>query len=391
VNDPCFILVRSWSIHSTVAFVSLNTQISLPSIAASPAGSYLRSHRIASAVLVLALGAGTLCVLSAVGYCVGTNTESELRFFEPRRAPTSDEAIIACPIEYALQSNEKNDVIFVGDSTCHSGIDAAYFERLSGLRTYNLGSQGRLGPMGFLITAKAYLSRHPPPQIVALCMSPVAFEHGAAEFSDKMGSTMLERFEANYGPEVPGLIPQGESLRYFIKRGSVEAWTAASSSFTRRDQDIRDVPISGVGSTTYRMYQRLMRESRGYLPLTGSHGKRLELESLGEPVKIDPEWDRNVRLLAESCESMGIPLLIRFSPMPNDLSHAKDFSPIERWAQDLQRSYRHVIVGLPTLLWYDPELCWDHIHLNSRGVAVYMALLAKDARAALGIAGRPKH
>ncbi len=41
-----------------------------------------------------------------------------------------------------LRSNEINDVIFLGDSTCHDGIDPVLFERnLSQLRAYNLGSQ----------------------------------------------------------------------------------------------------------------------------------------------------------------------------------------------------------------------------------------------------------
>jgi hypothetical protein len=340
-------------------------------------------------MLVLVVGAATLSLLSAAAYCVGMNTESELRFFEPRRAPTSDEAIIACPIEYALRSNEKNDVVFVGDSTCRSGVDALSFERLSGLRAYNLGSQGRLGPMGFLITAKAYLSRHPHPQIVVFCMAPVAFERSAIEIADIMGSTMQARFEANYGPEVPGLIPRTESVRYFIKRGSLAAGSATSTFFTGSDEDIRSAPISEL-SETYRMYQHRMHESRGYWPLKGLHGKRIELESPGEPVRINAEWDRNVRLLAETCQSMGIPLLIRFSPMPSDLSHVKDFSPIERWSHDLQKTNPNVVVGQPTLLWYDPKLCWDHIHLNVPGVAVYMPVLATDVRDVIAAADHPK-
>jgi hypothetical protein len=36
-----------------------------------------------------------------------------------------------------------------------------------------------------------------------------------------------------------------------------------------------------------------------------------------------------------------------------------------------------------TLLWYDPELCWDHLHLNAPGVAIYMPVLATEVREAL--------
>jgi hypothetical protein len=339
-----------------------------------------KRDRLGSAALVLVLAAVTLCLLSAVGYCVGRNTESELRFFELRRTPTADEACVVCPIEYALHSNERNDVVFVGDSTCRCGIDPAHFERESGLVAYDLGTQGRLGPMGFWIIAKAYLSKHPPPQVVVVCMSPVAFEYSAAEIADKMRATFQARFEANYGPEVPGLVPRKESLLYFVKRGSVAVWSAARACRTGRQKDVRDIPLFGARTATFRIFQQQMRESRGYYALPGPHGPKHELELPGEPVKIEAEWDRNVRFLAKTCENMGIPLLLRFSPMPSDLSRVKDFSPIQRWSEDLQRAYPKLTIGHPTLLWYDPKLCFDHIHLNAPGVAVYTSLLAKDVQ-----------
>jgi hypothetical protein len=347
-------------------------------------GQYL--HRIASTALVMTLAGGTLAALSGAGYYVGQNIDSDLRFLEPRRVPTFDEAAISSPIEYALRTNEKNDVIFVGDSTCRCGIDPIAFERLSGLRAYNLGTQGRVGPLGLLITSTAYLARHPPPRILVLCVAPNAFENGPAATAAAMGSTLEARFEANYGPEVPGLVPRDESARYFIKRGSLAAFSASSRLFAGCERDIRDIPLFGTGSETYRMFQRRMHVSRGYDPIVGLHGKRTELEWPGEPVKIQAEWDRKVRLLAESCESLGIPLLIRFSPMPSDLALVKDFSPIEEWSKDLHKSYRQALVGQPNLLWYDWQLCYDNLHLNTQGVAVYMAQLAKDVRDALRIA-----
>ena len=346
-------------------------------------------RRIAPTVLVLALVGSALGALSAAGYCVGQDIDSDLRFFEPRRVPTFDEAAISFPIEYALRTNETNDVIFVGDSTCRCGIDPITFERLSGLRAYNLGTQGRLGPLGLLITAKAYLARHPPPRILVLCLAPNAFENGPAETAAAMGSTLEARFEANYGPEVPGLVPREESARYFIKRGSLAAWSASSRLFAGCERDIRDLPLFGTGSETYRMFQRRIDISRGYDPLVGLHGKRIELEWPGEPVKIQVEWDRIVRLLAQSCETIGIPLLIRFSPMPSDLSHVKDFSPIEQWSKELHRSCRQARVGQPNLLWYDWTLCYDNLHLNPQGVAIYTPQLVKDVRDALRIAAAP--
>jgi hypothetical protein len=348
-----------------------------------------RRQKIAAISLMLALVLATFGALCAASYRAGRSIESDLRFLEPRRAPTLDEALIAYPTEYALRSNEKNDVIFLGDSTCRCGADPARFEQLTGLRAYNLGSQGNAGPKGFLITAKAYLLHHPPPQIVVLCLSPVAFDVGAAEMGRRLPSPIPTRFEANYGPEVPGVVPLEESLRYFIKRGSLSLWSETISP-APVSKDVRDLPLSGLETETFRTAQPKIHGIRGFCVISGVHGKRLDVESPGEPVRIADEWDQSVRKLAESCESSGVPLLIRFSPMPSNLSHVKDFSPIERWSQALRSSYPKVTIGRPELLWYEWELCYDSRHVNAQGVAVYTALLAKDVQNVLSATLAPR-
>jgi len=334
---------------------------------------------------MLALVAGSLGAFSTLGYCVGRNTETDLRFLEPRRSPTVDEAVIALPIEYSLRSSENNEVIFLGDSTCRCGIDPVEFERVSGLRAYNLGSQGKAGPMAFVLTVKAYLLKHPPPQIVVFSLSPLVCEL-AGDWRD---TRMQDRLLANYGPEVAGLIPRKESLLYFVKRGSVAALAAPSTWIGGPQEDVRDFPLVGLESYTYRSLGRTTRDSRGYGRLPGLHHvKEPGLERRGEPVTILDNWNRGVRLLAETCESAHIPLMFRFSPMPTECSRMRDFAPLEKWTQDLQRSCPELIIGRPTFLWYDWTLCWDPYHLNSQGVAKYTQALASEVRATLEKSGR---
>src|SRR5580704_11538747 len=217
-------------------------------------------HRIGPMLLMLAFVGAMLGVFSTLGYCVGRNTESDLRFLEPRRPPTVDEAAISYPIEYSLRTNEKNDVIFLGDSTCRCGIDPAEFKRLSGLRAYNLESQGKAGPMAFVLTVKAYLLKHPTPRIVVFSLSPLVCEL-AGDWRD---ARMQDRLLGNYGPEVAGLIPRHESLLYFIKRGSLTALAGSSALIAGRQEDVRDRPLSGLESHTYRSLDRTTREKRGY-------------------------------------------------------------------------------------------------------------------------------
>jgi hypothetical protein len=343
--------------------------------------------RLLSTLMILAIVTATLGVLCVVSYCVGRGTESDLRFLEPRRAPTEDEACIAYPIEYSLRSKEKNEVIFLGDSTCRCGIDPTEFERLSGLHAYNLGSQGKAGALAFVLTAKAYISKHPRPQMVILAISPVVCEMDG----DWRDAKMRDRLLANYGPEVTGLIPLSESLSYFIKRGSLAAWAAPSSLIAGRHDDVRDLQLIGLNADTYRSLERRTRESRGYGRLPGLHHAAVPvLARMPKRVIVRDDWNRGVLLLAETCQSLGVPLMFRFSPMPQECSKMRDFSSVEQWPRDLQSSCPELIVGRPTLLWYDWNLCWDAYHLNARGVTKYTAALATDVRAALASAGLPK-
>jgi hypothetical protein len=332
---------------------------------------------------MLTFVSATLGGLSAAGYCVGRGTESDLRFFEPRRAPTVDEAVITYPIEYSLRSSERNDVIFLGDSTCRCGIDPAQFERLTGLRSYNLGSQGRAGPIALLITAKAYLATHPPPKLLVLCVTPVVFDADTSRIEE----LMRDRFLANYGPEVTGVVPTQESLLYFIRRGSLTVARAPLSLISGSPRDVRDLPLSGLEMETCRSLQRSTQDMRGFRSLPGLHHKeKLWLWRKGKPVAIPDVWDRNVRALAETCRSRGIPLLIRFSPMPRECLSMRDYSPVEKWSQEMQGSCPGLTIGQPTLTWYDWELCWDAFHLNAQGVAKYTPFLATQVRAVLASA-----
>ncbi len=51
----------------------------------------------------------------------------------------------------------------------------------SGLRAYNLGSLYAVGSEGMLVTCQAYLAKHPPPQLIVLCLSPENSQYPAAD------------------------------------------------------------------------------------------------------------------------------------------------------------------------------------------------------------------
>jgi hypothetical protein len=286
-------------------------------------------------------------------------------------APLVDEAFLAYPVEYALRSNEANDVIFLGDSTCHDDIDPA---RLRGLRSYNLGSLGSIGPLGILLTANGYLSHHPKPRAAVLCVSPLRFEVS----TDSAGGHVVRRFMASYGPQVPGIVPLHESVEYFVKCGA--------RCFTDRGGAgvLWDGPLRGLESETYRSLEKRTRANRGFFALPKEHGGRWNVEMPAPPKLILPEWDDGIRRLAETCESANVPLIIRFAPIWDGASKSRDFGQLETWAQKLEGAFPCVTVSRPIIIAWDRDAMWDGLHLNARGVDRFMPVVAKDVQAALG-------
>jgi hypothetical protein len=338
-----------------------------------------RSFDIPLTILVLGATTLTLAVLASITYRVGAGIDTEERFFLTLIRPTVDGASAACAVEYGLRSAEKNDVVFVGDSTCRFGLDPARFERLTRLVAYNLGSLRGIGPSGFVITAKAYLLHHPKPRVVVLCVTPTCFEVE----SRNIGGHLAKDFADNYGPEVAEAVPFVGRVTYFCKRGAQAEWGPVQwLPPDIRGRDFRDVPLYGLETETYRTLRQKTGESRGFFKLAGEHGPPRGIGN-PEPALIHAEWNSGVRRLAQICEEADVRLVIQFAPVSATIAQARDFAPLEAWSRDLETSYRHTSVARPIVSVYDSPLMWDGLHLNSAGVDKFVAGVARNVQAAL--------
>jgi hypothetical protein len=310
---------------------------------------------IRASLIVSCVALAMLAINSVIGYCAGRSIDTALRFLTPGRAPTPEEAVAIYPIEYALQTKEPNDVLFLGDSTCRHDVDPIEFERLTGLKAYNLGMLGMTGPTAYVITLQAYLSKHPAPKAALLCITPYAFEQG--DDCDE-GRGLGKRFAAVYRDGA-------SSISTMIRRGVLQ--------FKRADRDARDLTFGDdrFRGETYRTVQARLRASRGFWALTGESSGQKAPPWNGERLKLSNDWTTALPALEETCRKAGITFLLRITPMRPDMKTAKDWSPAERF------------LGRPVVECADPSLCWDHVHLNRAGVEKFTAAVAKDVQAAL--------
>ncbi len=317
--------------------------------------------RTRCAALAVSSLAATFLILASACYAMGRRLPPADRFFDPRESPTVDDAGLAIAADYALSSADVNDVVFVGDSACHDGIDPA---RLP-FRSFNLGTQQGAGPIGTLILLRLYLAHHKVPRMVVLCASPFCFE------APPGATGHPERFVANYGPEVAGLVSPLEAAAYFARRGALD--------FGKPSGDFRSLPLVGFERHTFRSLASEMESSRGFFALPGDHGVDRPIDMPGPSERVNPDWDTGIRSIVETCRTAGVPLLIRFAPIRESERSARDWSQLDRWASSLS-----VAVANPTVVAYPSAQMFDAIHLNSAGVKKFMPIVAADVQAALG-------
>jgi hypothetical protein len=328
-----------------------------------------RNSRVSSGCIAVASLGATLAILASACYAIGRRIPPDLRLLDPRRRPTIDEAFAAYPIAYALNSDERNDVVFFGDSTCRVGIDPLEFQRITGLKAFNLGSSGKLGGNGMAVTVMAYLTLHPKPRAIVMCVSPFCFERDAGT----IGGAFPARFAANYGPEVSGVVSELDGISYFARRGAV--------SICEEGQNVLDVPLDGYERDTFHSLQAKMLASRGYMELPGARRPRPSTERPGPETIVKPDWDGWVQFLADSCAPTR--LLIQFTPISREDADARDWTQLETWAREISSRHANVSVYRPIITLYDLDAMWDNMHMNRKGTEAFMPIVAKDVQEAL--------
>jgi hypothetical protein len=339
---------------------------------------WLSFPRASATATVLVVSGVTVLCLFVVSDHLGRQASPASEFLASFRAPTFDEVQLAAAGEHALWATEKNDVVFVGDSSCRHGIDPKQLEALTGLTSYNLGVTAWGGADGVLVIALAYLANHPKPTVLVLCVAPPTFVY---DFTNQQGRGPTQRrFVTAYGSRVPELptevLPGQDRLRY-CRIGSGALWKALC-----RRPDVLSSRIEGRGDAYPSIAQQLA-QSRGYFPLDGRRKDQPEPPRSKGPAEADSSWRRCVTALAQHCQASGIKFLIRMGPLEESLRHELDYDAIIEWLMSLARDYDCVTLPEPQLLWYDASLCWDPHHLNARGVEKFTPIVAQNLRALL--------
>ncbi len=341
-------------------------------------------ERLGPSLFVLAVVTASAMLFAGTTYLVGKRREDQKRFFKNFRPPNYFEANLVSKIDYAVNSSEKNDVIFLGDSTCLSDIQTVEFERLSGLKAYNLGCMGILGVDGCEMLLRSYLGHHPKPRMLVFSAHPLML---TSRPSDLGPAEIRARFFWSFGPE--GLAirpPHDHAVRYFIQQGLQTLIGHVMGGFARYAAE----PIPVGGGLSFVTLVKEMRETRGHWAHPGAldaatRRKGCGLEAVDRRLNISPDHPFPVseenrhwfRALACYAREQEIALLIRLTPVLLGAS-AERYDSIHAWTTELREEFPGVIISRPEVIQYEPGDFWETSHLNPQGAAKFTALAAQE-------------
>jgi hypothetical protein len=320
-------------------------------------------------------------------YFVGKHHDDERIFLRNYRKPWDYEAFSYISMSYAAESNEYNDVVFVGDSAVRGGLDPRQFEQETGLKAYNLGNVGLIGISGYTEILDAYLRSHPKPRLVVLSVQLITIGADYLKNESPDGLDVRARFHWCYGSGTEDTRPHNSFL-YHARQGFKYEYGLLLGGF----EHFADVPINSRGDTL-RTFQSELSKQRGFGAIPDTR-KRLrpirdkdspkairDKDSDIHPTVVSDEWKKDLAALIRLAANHGIDLLIRFMPFEGETA---ELSPrLHAFAKELESQYATVAVSRPEVLRYDPAYFVDGFHLDAKGIEKFTTFAAAEVKTVL--------
>jgi len=310
---------------------------------------------------MLATACMSISVASVFLYSIGKQEEESGEYIPEYTLPDENLLCTMYTMSYIQESSEINDVLFLGDSACQIGVDAARIEGATGCRAFNMGAANLtgIGWEGLLIAFEQYLSHHPKPKILILCLGPNSyrkydgvFQGPKENFINAFGSER-DKDELNLNRSRV-LHYTRKGVRILIAR--INMWFHSMTTINARSYYRWDETQNRVRNG----------EQRGSLILRGfaSPGKDLG----HHPISISEFATMHMKRLCEKCSLNNIRIIIRIMPVKN--GEIKEDGSIEKlgaYFRELKSIWPNLSVSQPMILNWDDDLFYDNVHLNAQG------------------------
>ncbi|MCH8745656.1 MAG: hypothetical protein IIB31_08415 [Chloroflexi bacterium] len=309
---------------------------------------------------VLAITIVLIGPIMAIGYYTLNVAEASSEFLPRFRVPWFAESVIYYHMDYAKNSDEYNDVIFLGSSAVMAGLHTAAFQQQTGLSAYSFGTVINLGPDGQLEMFKTYLANHPAPRLLVY----MAFPRDIGdEFIDDV--VLRGRFSQVYGVD---LETQTQDAPIGVQDYYTEGFWTIYGLVKGGAVHPYDAPRGG--RPTHRETGPSLLQEKGWQQYPQARILNLQyLEEL-EAFTISDWYSKNLLQMAKYARSQGIGFMVYMMPVPK-FSVVIDDSPVVSWAADFKSKFPEAdVAGLPIEI-YEHQLWGNGFHLNLAGADVF--------------------
>lgn len=259
----------------------------------------------------------------------------------------------------------KYDLLFVGSSKTHTGINPKIIDSICKLNSYNAGVEGG-NLFEFNMTVEAYLEVHPPPNYLVLTIDLNSFD--------------IRRKFFNYSQYFPYV--ENKIIDKALNENSHHTGFLKIFPFlilTDYDDYTKRNAIKGLKGETE--IPRGDFAYKGYL--SNSENTILEISAPGKLKKyeISTEGIQYLDQIIKSCKMHGTKLVFTYAPefnhsLQNQILNSKEILTVIKNKADQN--------NIPYLrddnldICADPKLFANPGHLNKQGAVVYSAFLANE-------------
>ena len=324
---------------------------------------------------VLAIVVALAGSVASLGYLALTDLNSGPQFLPRHRVPWYAESVIYYHMEYAISSDEYNDVIFLGASAAQAGLATRSFEEQTGLSAYNLSTFINFQTDTQLEMFEVYLEHHPAPRLLVY----LAFPRDLGD--DRIPDPELRgRLSRAYGtPWESESTPPTLSFPQYYAEGFWTLYGLVKGGFKHP----YDAPRSPRPS--HRELGPSLAQEKGWQEYP--QGRTLDLSYLEEmeAFAVSPWYQQGLEEMAQFASQQGIDFMVYVMPVPES-SIAIDDGPMASWASQFETSFPEAqVAGLPVQS-YEHSRWGNAFHLNRRGAE---ALTRDVGEGVMGFLGSP--
>jgi hypothetical protein len=291
--------------------------------------------------------------LYSLGYFTLNYLSNGSRFLPRHRVPWYAESVIHYHMDYAINSDEYNDVIFLGASAAQAGLATRPFEEQTGLSAYNFGTVINLEPDGQLKIFKTYFEHHPAPRLLVY----LAFPRDLGD--DRINDAELRgRFSRAYGVALDSELTRPSfSPQQYYGEGFWTLYGLVKGGF-KHPYDAPRTP-----RPSHRELGPALAQEKGWQEYPQSRTLDLSYLEEMEAFAISNWYQYGLREMAQFARDEGINFMVYVMPVPQS-NNVIDDNPMVSWANWFEASFPGTeVAGLP-IKSYERSRWGNAFHLN---------------------------